>query len=162
MLACAPAASAARSPAATPSTPEPVAASTTWRPPVPGAVVRAAQIPSSPWAAGHRGLDLLATPGDDVTAPADGVVGFVGRVAGRGVVVLEHAGGLRSSFEPVTTDVAVGTPVAAGDVVARVEEAPGHCAPRTCLHWGVRLGERYLDPATLLARPRIVLMPPRA
>ncbi|QIK83235.1 M23 family metallopeptidase [Sanguibacter sp. HDW7] len=161
-LVCAPAASAARSPAATTSAPDPVATALPWRTPVTGTVARTAQIPSSPWASGHRGLDMLATPGVGVVAPADGIVGFVGRVAGRGVVVLEHDGGLRSSFEPVSTVVTVGTRVAAGDVVARVDGAPGHCAPLTCLHWGVRLGERYLDPAALLARPRIVLMPLRA
>lgn len=161
-LVCAPAASAARSPTATAPDTVPGAAALPWRPPVPGTVARTAQIPSSPWASGHRGLDLLAAPGDDVVAPTDGIVGFVGRVAGRGVVVLEHDGGLRSSFEPVTTVATVGTQVAAGDVVARVDGTPGHCAPLTCLHWGVRLGESYLDPATLLARPRIVLMPSRA
>ena len=34
-----------------------------------------------------------------------------------------------------------------------------HCAPSDCVHWGVRqwvvgLGEQYVDPLTLMGRPR--------
>jgi len=155
----APAAQAVEDPPPAPDTAAGAAAR--WRPPVPGDVVRAAAIPLSPWGAGHRGVDLAAAVGDAVTAPADGVVRFVGEVAGRGVVVLEHPGGLQSSFEPVTSSAAVGDVARAGAAVGRLAPGPGHCAPRSCLHWGVRLGESYLDPTTLLERPRIVLMPRR-
>ena len=49
--------------------------------------------------------------------------------------------------------------VAAGDVVHRGQQvgvlapAPVHCAPLTCLHWGVRRGQAYLDPLVLLRPP---------
>lgn len=134
----------------------------TWRLPGDGPVLRPANIPRSPWAAGHRGLDVGLGAGADVASPADGIVRFVGQVAGRGVLVVEHAGGLRSTLEPVAASTTVGTPVAAGAVVGALTTEPGHCAPRSCLHWGVRLGSTYIDPATLLTRPRIILLPPRA
>ena len=44
-------------------------------------------------------------------------------------------------------------------VVGVVGHEPGHCAPRTCLHLGVRRGENYVDPLSLLGRRRVVLLP---
>ncbi|HEV6952190.1 MAG TPA: peptidoglycan DD-metalloendopeptidase family protein [Promicromonospora sp.] len=123
--------------------------------------------PEHEWGPGHRGVDLTAAVGALVLAPGAGVVSFSGRVAGRGVVVVTHPDGLRSSLEPVTAAVPAGTAVAAGAVIGAVEgggPAPSvasHCAPRSCLHWGVRRGERYLDPLALLHRPPIVLLPDR-
>jgi len=173
--AAAPLASAARpaaAPLASPASPAAVPAGADeaadvpgagrWRPPVTGTVVRPADLPRSPWGAGHRGIDLDAGAGAPVVAPAAGTVTFAGRVAGRPVVVLAHAGDLRTSLEPVTATVAVGQEVRAGEPLGHLAPGPGHCAPRTCVHWGVRLGERYVDPAALLDRPRVVLMPPRA
>lgn len=52
---------------------------------------------------GHRGLDLRARPQDAIIAPADGVVAFSGKVAGKSVVTLRHGaetGSLTSTFEP--------------------------------------------------------------
>jgi hypothetical protein len=43
--------------------------------------------------------------------------------------------------------------------VSRTGAGLSHCAPRTCLHWGVRLGSRYVDPLTLLGRGPPVLLP---
>ena len=112
-----------------------------------------------PYAAGHRGVDLAAAPGQPVLAPAEGTVVFAGAVAGRGVLVLAHPDGLRSSYEPVEPVAAVGTRVGAGDVVAGVAAAPAHCGAVTCLHLGVRRGEAYLDPLQLLraADPPVLL-----
>jgi len=75
------------------------------------------------------------------------------------VLVLAHADGLRSSYEPVAPGVAVGTDVRAGDVVATVAAAPAHCEAVACLHLGVRRGETYLDPLSLLrpADPPVLL-----
>jgi murein DD-endopeptidase MepM/ murein hydrolase activator NlpD len=113
------------------------------------------------WGAGHRGVDLGAEVGQDVLAPTDAVVTFSGIVVDRGVLVLETAHGLRTTFEPVEPVMVVGTPVARGDVVARVAATPGHCAPATCLHWGVLDDERYLDPVALVGAVRVVLLPLR-
>lgn len=77
------------------------------------------------------------------------------------MVVVAHAEGLRSTFEPVRGQVIVGTVVRAGDPVAVLAETPGHCAPTTCLHWGVRRGDTYLDPLSFMARRPIVLLPLR-
>ncbi|WP_347352610.1 M23 family metallopeptidase, partial [Intrasporangium sp.] len=115
--------------------------------------------PAEPWGRGHRGVDLAAAVGQAVLSPADGRVGFAGTIAGRGVVVIVHAGGLRSTFEPVRDQIAVGTAVRAGQPVAAVDATAGHCAPATCLHWGVLRGDSYLDPVTLLTRRPIVLLP---
>ena len=45
-------------------------AATTWVRPVPGALARPFRAPTGPYGAGHRGVDLLAAPGEPVLAPA--------------------------------------------------------------------------------------------
>jgi len=123
------------------------------------AVVRGFTIGRYAWSPGHRGVDL-ATRGDaPVYAPADGVVTFVRTIVDRPVLVITHAGGVRTSYEPVAPTVATGSSVARGSVVGRITAAPGHCPPRTCLHWGARRDGRYFDPLTLLRPPGIVLLP---
>ncbi|MEU2199421.1 M23 family metallopeptidase [Isoptericola sp. NPDC019482] len=131
-----------------------------WVRPVPGDVVHPFDPPVGQWGAGHRGVDLAAATGEKVRAPAAGVVSFSGQVAGKPVVVVAHAGGLRSTFEPVTADVRRGDAVGAGDPVGGLAAAPGHCAPAACLHWGVLRGDVYLDPLAMLGQaPPIVLLP---
>lgn len=126
--------------------------------PVPVVVARF-DPPPDPWSAGHRGVDLLAAVGQSVLAPESGSVSFAGMVAGRPVVVVTHPGGLRSTFEPVAALVPVGTPLAAGSAVGTVSPASGHCAPATCMHWGVIRGNTYLDPLAFVAQRRVVLLP---
>lgn len=115
-------------------------------------VVRPFEPPPGPYAAGHRGVDLAATPRQLVRAAADGTVTFAGQVAGRGVVVLAHADGVRTEYEPVTPSVRTGQPVARGQPIGRVAGRHGACAPGRCLHWGARRGAVYVDPLTLLRR----------
>lgn len=125
--------------------------------------------PAQEWLPGHRGVDLAAPPGEPVHAPSGGVVTFAGPVAGRGVVVILHDDGLRTSLEPVAGHVRPGARVAPGDVVGTTEvpglqgatasQHGGHCAA-TCVHWGVRRADRYVDPLALLGeRPPILLLP---
>ncbi|MCL1872312.1 MAG: peptidoglycan DD-metalloendopeptidase family protein [Promicromonosporaceae bacterium] len=144
--------------------------------PVPGPVARPFDPPATQRDAGHRGVDLWAGRGGVVGSPGPGVVTFAGQVAGKSVVVVTHPDGLRSSLEPVDANVPVGTAVAAGDPVGVLAAAPGdganpdHCAAlvppdagEACVHWGVRRGDVYLDPLTLLhASAPIVLLPPPA
>ncbi|WP_296666040.1 M23 family metallopeptidase [Demequina sp.] len=106
--------------------------------------------PPQRWAAGHRGIDLAAAPYQAVVAPADGIVAFAGPVVGRGVITIDHGGGLISSLEPVENAAAAGTPVGRGEPVAVVAQTAGHCAPATCVHWGVRVDGAYVDPLDLL------------
>lgn len=123
------------------------------------AVVRPFRAPPTPWSAGHRGVDLAAAPGAAVRSAGTGRVTFVGQVAGRGVVVVTHPGGLRTSYEPVEHPVANGTLVDAGSVLGTLAAAPSHCPPAACLHWGLRRGEVYLDPLALVDRGPPVLLP---
>ncbi|MEN3585843.1 M23 family metallopeptidase [Streptomyces sp. ZYX-F-203] len=126
----------------------------------PPVILRGWEPPATPYAAGHRGVDLAAPPGTPVRAVAAGRVSFAGRVGGRGAVSVELAGSgnppLRTTYLPVRPSVANGRTVAAGDVVGTIEPdtsrpAVRHC-PRSCLHWGLRRGDAYLDP--------LLLMPP--
>ncbi len=138
-------------------------------------VVLPFRAPVERWSAGHRGVDLRpagAPPSADapdredghvdrlVLAPADGVVVFAGTVVDRGVLSIDHAAGLRSSFEPVRALVPVGTLVRRGTPVAVIAEGGQHCAG--CVHWGVRRAGEYLDPLSLLMPRRTpVLLPLR-
>ncbi|MDT0169900.1 M23 family metallopeptidase [Pseudarthrobacter sp. BRE9] len=124
------------------------------RPPV----LRGFDPPPKPWLSGHRGVDLgFAAAGAPVVSPAAGTVSFVGVVVDRPVITIDHGGGLRSSFEPVESTLAVGATVAAGQVIGTV--LPGHCPAAQCLHWGVRDGEVYVNPLQFVLdlRPSILL-----
>lgn len=115
--------------------------------------------PTSTWGAGHRGLDLLATPGQQVHAVEAGVVTHAGVLAGRGTVTVTAPDGLRSTYEPVDAVVREGEHVRAGSLLGTLDPGPSHCAPRACLHLGAVRGRVYLDPWPLLAGARIRLLP---
>ena len=112
-------------------------------------VVEVFDPPEDPYGPGHRGIDLSGRIGQSVLAVADGRVRFVGMVAGRGVVVIDH-GDERSTYEPVIAAVDVGDRVRAGQIVGRLELVASHCWPSACLHLGRISGETYLDPLELL------------
>lgn len=126
-------------------------------------VERGFEPPPQPWAAGHRGVDLVGEAGQEVVATGPGVVSFAGSVAGKGVVsvLLDDSGDppLRTTYEPVRPEVGAGERVSAGQVVGTLRARPTHCGERPCLHWGLRRGERYLDPLSLLRPERPVLLP---
>ena len=122
-------------------------------------VVHGFDPPSSPWGAGHRGVDLLGRPGQRVHAALEGTVSFVGMIAGRGVVTVDH-GSTRTTYEPVTSTLPVGTAVAVGDPLGRLAYPGSHCAPRACLHWGWIEGDTYLDPLRLVGAGPVRLLPP--
>ena len=114
--------------------------------------------PDQDWLPGHRGVDLAADEGRSVLAVADGTVVFAGSVAGKPVVSVDHAGGLRSTYEPVTASVAAGTRVRRGTVLGSLASGHEGCSP-TCLHWGIRRGREYLDPTALVRTRPIGLKP---
>src|SRR4051794_14687468 len=126
-------------------------------------VVAGFDAPSSPWGAGHRGVDLLGRPGQPVRTALAGTVTFAGTLAGRGVVVVDHAS-VRTTYEPVTPSVTVGEVVATGGDLGTLQTGRSHCFPRTCLHWGL-IGrgliadDRYLDPLSLLGVAPVRLLP---
>ena len=83
-----------------------------------------------------------------MVAVAAGRVGFVGPVAGRRYVVVEHPGGLRSTYGPLQTiTVARGQAVAAGEGIGTA----GADLLLTCAGSAPARPERYVDPAPLLA-----------
>lgn len=146
---------------APPSGPVRPAVSLGW--PLPGRppVLRRFEPPPGPYAPGHRGVDLGAAIGTPVRAAAAGVVGFAAPLAGRGVVTVLHAGGLRTTYEPVIAGVRTGAAVTRGQLIGSLAAPTGHCGPGTsCLHWGLLRGSTYLDPLGLLGIPRVRLYPP--
>ena len=114
--------------------------------------------PTTTWGAGHRGVDLAGALGQQVRAALPGTVSFVGMIAGRGVVVVDHVG-TRTTYEPVASSLARGQPVAAGGILGRLTLPGSHCIPRACLHWGWLRGETYLDPLRLVGSRPVRLLP---
>ncbi|BBH64350.1 peptidase M23 [Actinoplanes sp. OR16] len=136
------------------------------RPPVPFRwpmasphVLRRFDPPPERWLSGHRGVDLAARPSAGVRAAGAGTVVFAGRVAGRGVVSVAHAGGLRTTYEPVAASVSRGDRVVAGEPLGTIEIGHAGCPEPVCLHWGLRRGDDYLDPLALLGLGRVRLLP---
>ncbi|WP_448640577.1 M23 family metallopeptidase [Geodermatophilus sp. URMC 63] len=125
----------------------------------PPTVTRPFAPPPSPYGPGHRGADLAASPGTAVRAAGDGVVVFAGMVAGRPVVSVDHADGLRTTYEPVQPTVAAGQVVARGAPLGTLLAGHEGCPTEACLHWGLRRAETYLDPLALLRPPEVRLLP---
>ncbi|GAA0614745.1 M23 family metallopeptidase [Kribbella sandramycini] len=147
----------APSPSAAPSATA-VQAAVTWPLQPRPAVVHSFELPAKPWLPGHRGLDLAGRPGQPVHAATAGTITYAGPLAGRGVITLT-AGRRRTTYEPVVPAVRVGAAVTPGAVLGHLSAAGSHCAPATCLHWGLLEGRTYLNPLTLLPRPPIRLLP---
>lgn len=114
--------------------------------PVPGPIVRGYQPVGS--YAGHWGVDLEATLGTEVHPASSGVVTFSGSVAGMLTVTVAHGGGLRTSYSYLSEAlVSRGDRVTRASVVGRSGLDHGQAA----VHFSVRVGDRYQDPAPWLA-----------
>jgi len=113
--------------------------------------------PAQRWNAGHRGVDLATHRGAAVLAAAGGRVSFASRLAGRGVVVVDH-GSVRTTYEPVDALAAVGDEVEAGAVIGRIGRG-GHCSS-SCLHWGLKRGDTYLNPLLLVGGESVLRLLP--
>ena len=130
---------------------------------VPPQLTRSFDAPKPDWQPGHRGVDLAGVTGQPVYAAAAGTVVFAGSLAGRPVVSVEHAGGLRTSYEPVDPATRPGQRVNAGTPLGRL--MPGHpgCPVQACLHWGAMWGPAaradYVDPVGLLESTPVRLKP---
>ena len=87
-----------------------------------------------------------------------GTIAFAGQVGGRPVVSIQHADGIRTTYDPVISRRSRGDVVGRGDIIgvlANENEAthgPG-------LGWGAKIGESYIDPLTLLGRSEVRLKP---
>ncbi len=143
----------------------PLPASLAWGWPLAGKpqVVHTFDLPTKPWLAGHRGIDMAAPQGAPVLAPTEGVVTFAGKVVDRFVLTITTPDGLRLSFEPTVSALQAGDAVDRGDSVGVVEGIT-HCdggasGVSSCLHWGVRREDEYLDPLQFIMdlRPSVLL-----
>src|SRR3954452_13695929 len=119
-------------------------ADTCWLPPVSAPVVDPFREPMCRWCPGNRGIEYATHAGDAVTAVSAGRVTFSGAVAGRTYVVVQHADGRRATYGNLADRL-----YAQGDVIA-TGAVVGHAAG--ALHFGLRDGERYVDPAPFIGR----------
>ena len=133
--------------------PEMVAAvpSGTWPWPVTGPVIRGFDPPTSPFGAGHRGIDVAVPFGTPIVAPEAGTVSFAGRVGGELFVTIDHGGGLASTYSWLSAiGVRKGDVVALGQAIGSTGTGhPGSTVPH--LHLGVKLDGAYLNPLEVLA-----------
>lgn len=127
-------------------------ASGCYLPPVLSPIVDGFRAPACVYCPGHRGLEYEPPIGSPVIAAAPGVVKFSGVVAGVRYVVIGQPDGRSATYGRLAAArVVVGARVAQGDVV-------GSSTDR--FYFGLRQGDRYLDPAPYLGalryRPRLV------
>ena len=132
--------------------PEPVSAAPCWIPPVTGVVVDPFREPPCPYCAGNRGLEYRVGSTVAVRAVASGTVSWAGSIAGTTYVVVRHRDGWRATYGRLaSSSVGVNDVVLAGTAIGRASGA---------FYFGLRVGERYVDPAPFLGerrgRPRLV------
>jgi len=120
-----------------------------YRPPVTAPVLDPFRAPAGPYAAGNRGIDYDTSQGQRVVAIGMGTVTFAGKVANVPYVTITHPDGLRSSYSLLTAAVVVGQKVRAGQRVGTAAEQ---------MHLGVRRGNVYIDPASIFAKPKAVIV----
>jgi murein DD-endopeptidase MepM/ murein hydrolase activator NlpD len=122
-------------------------------PPVAAPASQPFQGPACTWCPGHRGLTYATGPGTVVRSAGAGSVSFAGPVAGKAWVTVAHDGGLLTSYGPMRQLlVRRGALVESGAVLGTA------AGP---LHFGVRVGGQYVDPAPMLGHavhlvPRLV------
>lgn len=120
--------------------------------PVSSPVVDAFRAPACPYCPGNRGLEYEPSAGSLVVAASAGVVRFSGIVAGVRYLVIQQSDGRTATYGRLATaNVAVAGTVASGDLVGTTTNR---------FYFGLRDGDRYIDPApylgTLRYRPRLL------
>ncbi len=123
-----------------------------YSPPVVAPVVDPFRAPSCAFCPGNRGLEYTPPAGSAVRAAAAGVVTFSGVVAGVRYLVIGQIDGRSATYGRLAAArVAVGGSVRPGDVIGQSTER---------FYFGLRQGDRYIDPAPFLGvphyRPRLV------
>ncbi len=100
----------------------------------------------------HRGLDVADTHGTPVLAAADGVVTFTGGNPGTGLgyyVEIQHEHDFRTVLAHLSSwSVKIGQTVRRGQIVGSLGNTGNSTGPH--LHFEVRHGDWYVDPAILL------------
>lgn len=94
----------------------------------------------------HKGIDIAAAFGTPVKAAAGGVVVHVGKLGALGnAVLIDHGGGTISQYGHLSSlTVAKGQRVDQGDQVGGVGSTG--VSTGNHLHYGVKVGGRYVDP----------------
>ena len=120
--------------------------------PIHAAVVDPFRAPACAFCPGNRGLEYQPHVGSPVVAAAPGVVTFSGVVAGVRYLVVAQTDGRTATYGRVAVvRVAVGEAVRSGEPIAATTER---------FFFGLRQGDRYIDPAPFLGvahyRPRLV------
>lgn len=104
----------------------------------------------------HFGVDVAAAPGTPVRAAAAGTVSLAhGDLYFSGkTVIIEHGLGVSTLYIHMQElRVATGDRVTQGQVIGTIGTTGRSTGPH--LHWGLNLGQDYLDPATIVgAMPR--------
>jgi murein DD-endopeptidase MepM/ murein hydrolase activator NlpD len=103
----------------------------------------------------HKGVDVAAAYGSNITAPAAGRVSFVGRKLGDGLMVeLDHGNGVTSRYAHCSAvKVRVGDFVSFGDVIALVGSSGLSTAAH--VHFEVRVRGEPVDPLKYLITARL-------
>jgi len=131
-------------------------------------VLRPFQPPATPYGPGHRGVDLGGSVGEPVFAAGDGLVLYAGPLFGCDLISIEHPGGLRTTYTPVSPTVRVGQEVRRRQVIGALLAAQPGCpeevgndgsGPPVFLYWGVHRDRNYLDPLRLVETGEIRLLP---
>ncbi len=106
----------------------------------------------------HKGVDVAAPYGSNITAPAAGRVTFVGRKLGDGLMVeLDHGAGVTSRYAHCSAvKVKVGDFVSFGDVIALVGSSGLSTAAH--VHFEVRVRGEPVDPLKYLIQARLTPM----
>lgn len=126
-----------------------------WSPPVGGGATLVTFGTACPTGT-HRGIDFMGADGESVCAPLAGDVIFAGQVPADGggtcgAITLSIAGGLRLSLLPLAeVFVSEGDALGAGEVLGTLAGSGDGSSATTHLHLGLRQGELYLDPASLI------------
>jgi murein DD-endopeptidase MepM/ murein hydrolase activator NlpD len=123
-----------------------VLASTCYQPPVSSPVVDPFRAPACLFCPGNRGLEYTPPVGSTVRAAAAGIVIFSGVVAGVHYLVVAQNDGRSATYGRLASArVVLGASVVSGDVVGQTTDR---------FYFGLRQGDRYVDPAPFLGTPR--------
>jgi murein DD-endopeptidase MepM/ murein hydrolase activator NlpD len=124
-----------------------------WQPPVAAPVSDPFRAPVCQWCPGNRGIEYATRPGTTVRSVGSGSVSYAGTIAGTRYVVVRLANGWRVTYGDLAS-----SDLRTGDLVL-ARSAVGVASTR--LHFGVRVGPRYVDPDPYLGEwtHRVRLIP---